>query len=128
MKTLGIDFGTKRVGVAVSDETKTFARELAIIDSNKFFKDIQLIIKQNEIEEIVVGLPLNMDGVDSEKTKEVREFADLLKAETNLPVILVDERLSTVMAGNLPGGQIKKDSLAAQIILQNYLDQTKSKK
>ncbi len=125
MKILGIDYGSKRIGLAISDETKTLARELTIIPYNKFFNEIKNIIEQNEIGEIAVGLPLNMDGVDSAKTQEVRGFADLLKSQTAIPVILVDERLSTEMTKNLPGGEINKDSLAAQIILQNYLNKKK---
>jgi putative holliday junction resolvase len=126
-KTLGIDYGTKRVGLAISDETLTLARELAILSPKEFFAQIQGLVQEHEISEIILGLPLNMSGEDTQKTAEVREFKKSLEELITVPVILRDERLSSVMASNMPGGQTNVDSLAAQIVLQNYLDQTKNK-
>lgn len=126
MKLLGIDFGTKRIGLAISDETLTLARELQIISPDKIFLELEKIIAEEEVTGIVLGHPLNMSGQASKKTEEVLEFKLQLEAKLGLPVYLADERLSSVMAENLPGGHRDVDSLAAQIILQNYLDKTKA--
>lgn len=126
MKILGIDFGTKRVGLAISDETAQFARELAIWSPEQFWTEIQSLIDSETIEVIVVGLPLNMSGEDSEKTEEARTFAERLKQTVHVPIELVDERLTSQMAEQIAGTSKNIDSLAAQIFLQTYLDNHKS--
>jgi putative Holliday junction resolvase len=126
MKLLGIDYGTKRIGLAISDETLTLARELKIIAPEKIFTELEKLIAVEEITGIVLGHPLNMSGEVTKKTEEVLEFKLQLESRLGLPVYLTDERLSSVMAENLPGGSHDVDSLAAQIILQNYLDKTKT--
>lgn len=125
MKLLGIDYGTVRIGLAISDESGMLARELSILSPKEFFSGIADLIYQYEVEEIVVGLPMNMSGEDSAKTTEVRAFAQQLSDSLKIPVHLFDERLSSVMASNSPGGDKNVDSLAAQIILQNYLNKNK---
>jgi len=125
VKVLAIDYGTKRIGLAVSDETETLARELAILPPKEFWGSIKDIIERENVERIVIGLPLNMSGQQTDKSREVQEFSDQLQKVVPLPVEFMDERLSSVMAGNLPGGRENVDSLAAQIILQNYLDKMK---
>lgn len=125
MKILGIDYGEKRIGLAISDESQVLARELDILSPKEFWKQIPELIEKNQIIQIVVGWPLNMSGQVTQKTKEVESFKLKIESETGLPVEVVDERLSSQMAGNLPGGKVKVDSLAAQIILQNYLDKMK---
>lgn len=126
MKILGIDYGSKRIGLAVSDESLTLARELGVFSPKDFFITLPKVIADNDISLIVVGLPLNMSGGDSETTKTAREFASKVKELSGKEIILVDERLSSSMASNLPGGNKDIDSLAAQIILQNYLDSQKN--
>lgn len=128
MRILGIDYGEKRVGLAVSDELSMLAREFKIVSPAVFFNELESLLQELEIEKIVLGWPLNMSGSKTRKTLEVEEFAARIEKETNLPVILIDERLSSQMASKLPGGHKDIDSLAAQIILQNYLDQHKSNK
>lgn len=125
MKIIGIDFGTKRVGLAISDETQTFARELTIVPPQEVFKAIAALCDEEEVEGFALGYPLSMGGTVTQKTEEVLKFKENLEKQFNLPVELVDERLSSVMAGNLPGGSEHVDSLAAQIILQTYLDKNK---
>jgi putative holliday junction resolvase len=122
MKFLGIDYGTVRIGLAVSDESHLLAREFAILSPKQFFARINDIVRTEDISAIVVGLPLNMSGEDSEKTKEVRVFARQLEDTLKLPVHLMDERLSSNMAEKFADGKRNIDSLAAQIILQNYLN------
>ena len=125
MRILGIDFGTKRVGLAISDESLTLAREFGIMSPAKFWESIEGIITEQGIELIIIGLPLNMAGELTDSTRRVQEFCDKLQERFDLPIEYMDERLSSVMAGNLPGGKKNVDSLAAQIILQNYLDKQK---
>ncbi len=125
-RVLGIDYGTKRIGLAISDETRTFARELSILSPKDFWNEIKNICNENEVGDLVVGLPLGLDGKNTEKTKEVLAFVEKLKKYLpDLQVKTQDERLSSAMAKNLPGGKTKVDSLAAQIFLQNYLDRNK---
>jgi putative holliday junction resolvase len=125
MRILGIDYGTKRVGLAVSDESLTLAREFGIISPEEFWDQIEILVKENEIVKVIIGLPLNMSGEATDSTRRVQEFCDKLSETIDLPIEYMDERLSSVMAGNLPGGKKNIDSLAAQIILQNYLDKQK---
>ena len=125
MRILGIDFGTKRIGLALSDETHTFAREHGILSPKEFWAQLSNLISTEQIERIVVGLPLNMSGGETEKSREVHAFAGQLTERARLPIELMDERLTSVMASGLPGGKSDVDSLAAQIILQNYLDKNK---
>lgn len=125
MKILGIDYGSKRVGLAISDESHTLARELDILSPKVFWEKIDEIVEKHGIGQIVIGLPLNMSGTATDSTRRVQEFCDKLNEKFSLPIEYMDERLSSVMAGNLPGGKKNVDSLAAQIILQNYLDKQK---
>lgn len=126
MKILGIDYGSKRVGIAISDESHTLAREYNILSPKEFWETIEQLCKDEEIGKIVIGLPLNMSGGQTDTTRNVQEFADKLEEKLGIAVEYMDERLSSVMAGNLPGGKKNVDSLAAQIILQNYLDKIKN--
>lgn len=125
MKILGIDYGTKRIGLAISDETQTLARELNILSPKDFWQTINALVTEEGIERIIIGLPLNMSGEPTHITIDVQEFSDRLQQKITVPVEFMDERLSSVMAEHMPGGRINVDSLAAQIILQNYLDKNK---
>lgn len=126
MRILGIDYGEKRIGLAVSDETMTIARELMIVSPRQFWLQLPQIIQDQHISIIVLGWPLNMSGGETEKTKEVKSFKLKVESETGLPVETIDERLSSQMAEQIIGGNENVDSLAAQILLQNYLNKNKS--
>lgn len=126
MKILGIDFGTKRIGLAISDETAQLARELAIWSPEEFWKEIVKLVETENVQVVVVGLPLNMSGGDTQKTEQARKFAKQLQDKLNITVELVDERLSSQMAEQIAGTSNNIDSLAAQIFLQTYLDKNKS--
>jgi putative holliday junction resolvase len=131
MKILGIDYGAKRVGLAISDETQTLARELNILSPKDFWQQIHQLINDEGIERIIIGLPLNMSGEATQSTEAAQEFSDrlqelLTREKLIIPVEFMDERLSSVMAESMPGGKHNVDSLAAQIILQNYLDKAKN--
>ena len=130
-RVLGIDHGDVRMGIALSDPTEFLASPLCVLDSTKAGLDqIIALIAEHEVEKIVVGLPRNMDGSYGSATEKVRVFIEKLKTRTAVPVFEWDERLSTVSAHNalreagLDGKQRKGvvDKVAAQIILQNYLD------
>ncbi len=131
---MGFDFGTKRLGVAVSDLLRTIATSYKIIerkDLESDIKEIKRIISEKEIGAIVYGLPLQMNGQEGEIALKVREFADKVYQETNLPFMFWDERLSSSAVENflikevdLSRAKRKKvlDASAATYILQGALD------
>ena len=125
MKILGIDYGEKRIGLAISDESQTLARELDILSPKLFWESLNLLILNHSITKIVIGWPLNMSGEMTEKTKEVESFKLKVESQTGLPVEVMDERLSSQMAQNISGSKTNLDSLAAQVLLQNYLNKQK---
>ena len=136
-RILGIDFGTKRIGVAMSDELLLTAQGLDTIQRRELKSDLALIkgiVDSNGVSEVIVGLPLNMNGTYSEKTKEAASFAgELEKVMGGVPVKAWDERLTSMQAdramleGDMSRAKRRKlsDKLAAQIILQSYLDSRK---
>lgn len=126
MRILGIDYGEKRIGLAVSDESHTLARALDILSPKQFFSSIRSLVAQYEVETILLGLPLNMDGKETKKTDEVKAFKASLEKEVSVPIVFFDERLSSVMARTAVGGKGNIDNVAAQLILQNYLDTQKN--
>lgn len=133
---LGIDYGEKRVGLAISDPTLTIAQPLQTLQYasvKKLILNILNVVKEKEIEKIVLGLPLNLKGKDSSKTKEVRQFAEDLKNQLKIPIELMDERFTTMEAQRILRQLGKRgsksrdiiDQVAAQNILQTYLDREK---
>lgn len=131
-RLLGIDYGRVRIGVSVSDETKMIARPLCCLEYKKDFIDkLQKELKPLlPIEQVIIGLPLDMRGKDSPMTEEVRKFAEYLGKALQLPVLLWDERLTSAQAERQlrDAGMKRKqraefnDTLAAALILQSYLD------
>ncbi len=133
MKYLGVDYGDVRTGLAVSDLTGFLASGIGYISEGGMRKTAVRVAREaseREVASIVVGYPKNMDGSEGPRTEVVRAFVELLREETQLPVLLWDERLSTVEAHRFltmtgSGGKKRKklvDTLSAQIILQDYLD------
>lgn len=133
MRVLGLDVGNKTIGVAISDELGWTAQALEVIQRKGLSQDmkrIKEILSEYQVNEIVVGLPKNMNGKEGEQAKRVREFLEKLKARVKLPIRTWDERLTTVAAertlleGDLSRAKRKKiiDKVAAQVILQGYLD------
>lgn len=130
---MGLDVGEKRIGIALSDEMGWTAQAHSVLTRTNLEEDLQKIIdicKENEVTEIVVGLPKNMNGTLGPKAIEIQEFGDSLKKASSLPIIFYDERLSTVSAEKLlikadVSRQKRKqviDKIAAANILQTYLD------
>ena len=138
MRLLGIDYGDARTGVAASDPTGRIASEVDVIRSHDPGYTADRIAEHAErlrAERLVLGHPLNMDGSAGPRSEKTRVFANLLHQKTGLPVELWDERRTTVSADQLLReaglrGAKKKgrlDSVAAVIILQNYLDYLKNR-
>ena len=133
---MGLDYGDKTVGVAVSDELLITAQPVTTIErerSNKLrktYQQLEAIIEEYEIEKIVVGKPLNMNGTEGERVEKTRAFSDELMRRTGLEIIEVDERLTTTEADRIledtgvahSGRKEHIDKMAAAIILQTYLD------
>lgn len=133
MRILALDHGTKRVGVAVSDELHLIAQPLEYIAPEPFaafLTRLKEILRDKEIELILIGLPRNMDGSYGPAALKVQEFAAALKDAVAVPLKLWDERLTTTQAQKflIQGGmrrdkrKEKVDQTAAAILLQSYLD------
>jgi putative Holliday junction resolvase len=136
MKILGLDFGTRRIGVAVSDGLLITAQgrgPVSAEDTARAIAAIRNIIKEEGVGEVVVGLPLNMNGTHSEKTEETLRFIEGLSRAVDIPVRTWDERLTSVQAERIllegdvsrAGRRKRSDRIAAQLILQSYLDSRK---
>ncbi|MBI2837432.1 MAG: Holliday junction resolvase RuvX [Acidobacteria bacterium] len=132
-RVLGLDYGEKRVGVALSDETRTVASGRGVLKRETVAAEISRLISENEIELVVLGLPYNMDGSGSEMAERVRDFGDFLKARFGISVEYMDERLTSVEAEatlreqNLRPSRRREliDEVSAILILQSYLDSRK---
>lgn len=133
MRILGLDHGTRRVGVAVSDEMHMIAQPLEYIAPEPFadfLARLKEILREKEIELILIGMPRNMDGSYGPAALKVQEFAAALKDAVTVPLKLWDERLTTTQAQKflIQGGmrrdkrKEKVDQTAAAILLQSYLD------
>ncbi|MCX7885749.1 MAG: Holliday junction resolvase RuvX [Verrucomicrobiae bacterium] len=128
MRVLGVDYGTKRIGLAISDETGTVAQALGHV--RPLVGEVIRIATEYGVAKIVVGVPRRLDNTASEQTERTLAFIAALRAAGSLPVEEWDERLTTVQAerllleGNVRRRQRreKRDQLAAQLLLQSYLD------
>ena len=132
MRILGLDHGERRIGVAVSDATGTIATPHSVIDQRVADVTIVLrsLISEFAVERVVVGLPLLLSGEEGQAARSARAFADQVAEETGLPVLLQDERYTTVTAEDalIEGGVRRRrrrdvrDKVAAAVMLQSYLD------
>ena len=139
MRYLGIDLGSKTVGLAMSDTTLTIASTYKTIyfkdeDYNSTLNEIKDIIKEYNITKIILGLPKNMNNTLGERAEITLKYKELLEKSTGLPVIMFDERLTSVISNSIlieadmsrKKRKKKVDSIAAQIILQDYLNKEKN--
>ena len=139
MRYLGIDLGSKTVGLAMSDTTLTIASTYKTIffkdeDYNSTINEIKDIIKEYNITKIILGLPKNMNNTLGERAEITLKYKELLEKSTDLPVIMFDERLTSVISNSIlieadiscKKRKKKVDSIAAQIILQDYLNKEKN--
>ncbi len=136
MRIMGLDYGDKTVGVAISDELLITAQPIETIERErssklrKTYQRLEALIAEYGVEKIVVGKPLNMNGTEGERVEITRAFADELTRRTGLEIEMVDERLTTVEADRIlaetgVASSARKehiDKMAAAIILQSYLD------
>lgn len=136
-RTLGLDIGSKRIGVAISDALGITAQGLSTLKrekDEKLIEHLKDIISKEGVEEILVGLPLNMNGSYGPQANEAIAFTDILKKNFKLPVKLWDERMSTIEVERVmiaQGASRRKrkkkiDKLAAQVVLQSYLNARKA--
>lgn len=134
MRILGVDLGTKRIGLAISDETETLASAFDTYQRQSHESDIEFfrnLVVEEEIGRIVLGYPLNMDGSSGPKAEEANQFKEALSQAIDIPIELFDERLTTseaervLLQGDVSRKKRKglRDRLAAVLILQGYLDQ-----
>jgi putative holliday junction resolvase len=135
-RILGLDYGEKRIGLAVSDPTGTIASPLTTLTRRSGkrppWAELERLVQEYEVNELVVGLPLDLAGEERAWSREVREFGDRLASRTGLPVHWIDERLTSVQAeravrgSGLRRGQREEkervDAAAAAIILQQFLE------
>ena len=141
-RIMGLDYGSKTIGVALSDPLRITAQGLETVtrkSENKLRQSLarlETIIKEYDVEAVVLGLPLNMNSEYGDRARRTEEFGEMLKRRTGLPVILHDERLTSNEAhrvlteAGLKTGKHKQyvDTMAAVLILQSYLDEIKNEK
>lgn len=126
MKVLALDFGAARTGVAVSDPTGTLARPLRVVQraaTADGLQELVELVRAEEAERVVVGLPLTLRGERGEQAEETERFAEALEAILDIPVERFDERFTTTLAG--PGGD--EDARAAAHLLTSYLEWSKNR-
>lgn len=136
MKVMGIDYGLKRTGIALSDESQCISVPLTSVKAeseNVLLVEIEKIINLNNIKKIVVGIPLSLSGKATIQTKKTRNFVKILKGKIrslDIPVIGFDERLTTKIAEIYKRDTRNKDidAISASVILQNYLDKNINEK
>ncbi|MBQ2872795.1 MAG: Holliday junction resolvase RuvX [Bacilli bacterium] len=138
MRCLGLDLGSKTLGIAISDRTNCIASVYTTIffkdeDYSSLIKPLKEIIEKEDIDTLVLGLPKNMDNSLGTRAMITLEFKELLENSFSLPVIMEDERLTSVISNNIlisanvsrNKRKKKVDGMAAEIILQGYLDKLK---
>ena len=134
---LGLDIGDVRTGVAISDELGIAAHPLCTIQRksrNAVLAELQELVTAHKVEQIVVGLPLQLDGETGRQAKKVKRFAEKLKQQVNLPVVFWDESFTTVEAAQILRGTKKRrkkrkqviDQVAAVLILEGYLEELRN--
>ena len=137
MKYLGLDLGKKRIGLAISDDLNITAQGLGFIafkDLNSFINEVIQVAAEKGVTKFVIGNPRNMKGTESAGSLIAKEIAEILKDKTDIDAVLWDERLTTVSAEKiLISANVRRkkrkqkiDSLAAQVMLQSYLDYIKN--
>jgi len=133
MRIMALDYGEQRIGVAMTDLLKILAKPYCVyhrINLEEDFKYLLKVIKDEQVDTIVIGLPLNMQGEEQDIALKVREFAEELKVRSNCKLIYLDERMTSVIAENIlkqtekdwKKRKAQLDMYAAMVILQDYLD------
>jgi putative Holliday junction resolvase len=123
MKVMALDFGSARTGVAVSDPTGLIARPLCVVEraaSEAGLTRLAELAREQEAEQVIVGLPLTLRGERGDQARETERFADQLRARVDVPVLLFDERFTTDLAQQTPSST-SLDARAAAHLLSGYL-------
>ena len=134
-RLLGIDYGTVRIGLALSDPTRTLASPLPFLENNspqQVTQALSELIQTHQISALIIGLPRNMDGTYGPSAQKVRDFISQIQKDIPLPITPIDERLTTAQVSKQLAGiglnqrQLRKkvDSSSACLILQQYLDRS----
>jgi putative Holliday junction resolvase len=121
-KYLGIDWGEARIGLALADSESKLATPHKVVPT---FEEVLEVVREEQIDMIVVGQPVKMGGEELGLQKEFADFLGDLKNQTRLPISIIDERLTSKAADALPGDKktkAERDAIAAMLILQSYLD------
>jgi len=124
VKVLALDYGSARTGVAVSDPTGTLARPLGVVEDaagESGLAEVARLAREEDVERVVVGLPLTLRGTRGEQAAESERFAEVLRGVLDVPVELFDERFTTDLAQQT-GGVAPEDALAAAHLLSTYLE------
>ena len=134
MRSLGLDIGERRIGVALSDTQGILASPFTIVDRKEDDKDIAVIldiIDERQVGQVIIGLPYSMNGSISQQAERVKAFTERLCGQTEIPIEFRDERLSTISARRMMREAARKksrkkvndDAIAAAVILQGFLDE-----
>lgn len=122
MRILAIDYGEKKLGLAMGDTETKVASPFGILANNdQLIAELKTIIQTEEINQIVLGLPRYLDGKDTDFTPKVQAFKDVLEAELLIEIIEYDERLSSRISEQLVGKKGQQDDVAVMVFLQDYL-------
>jgi putative Holliday junction resolvase len=122
VRILAIDYGSARIGCAISDPTETLARPLAVLEPADP-RGVADLVATHEVERVVIGMPVRLDGREGEQAAQTRRFSEQLEELVDVPVETYDERLTTRMAeaSRRGGARAGEDSLAAAHLLESYL-------
>lgn len=127
MRYLGIDYGEKNIGLAVSDEIGDFVFPLSVLSNNAhFLKKLNDVIKDKDIGSIVIGLPLNFKSEETEMSKQIRKFGKKLGNYIELPIFFENEVLTSQAAARIQGEISTLDASSAALILESFLQRKKS--
>ena len=128
MKVMALDYGSARTGVAVSDPTGVLARPLCVVErasSEAGLAELARLVREEEVERIVVGLPLTLRGARGEQVEATERFVAALREVVGVPVVLYDERFTTALAAQTPSSA-PEDARAAAVLLGGYLERMSS--
>jgi putative holliday junction resolvase len=124
VRVLALDYGSARCGCALSDPNGTLATPIEAVErpgSRAGLARLAELVRERGVDRIVVGLPIGLNGRDTEQTREARGFADRLRSAVGVPVELYDERFTTAIAARAAGERTSEDSRAAAVLLDDWL-------
>jgi putative Holliday junction resolvase len=124
VRVLALDYGSARCGCAISDPTGTVATPIDAVQrpaTRRGFARLTELVRDREVDRVVVGLPLGLSGADTDQTREARAFAERLAQAVRVPVELYDERFTTAIAARTGGDRASEDSRAAAVLLEDWL-------